>query len=215
MAAGLLLTYIQLPDDGRPPDWAAGHRAIDTLTFADLDAQLLDALDAQLANLPVDDDQSYEAAVVDAARRRLHRRLDELWEVHGTGALGPDVLECTLFGHRLLVAGGISLGGPPSDLFDAINELVEFPRITHALGCDRDLRPPAAEPSGVSSELLDELERQLQERGVRSENLDDLVHDMASHNASAINNGGLRDQLAFLVEQLGEQGLRAELGIAG
>jgi hypothetical protein len=57
MAAGLLLTSIQLPDDGRPPDWAAGHRAIEALTFADLNAQLLDALHAQLSDVPVDDDQ--------------------------------------------------------------------------------------------------------------------------------------------------------------
>jgi hypothetical protein len=215
MAAGLLLTSIQLPYDGRPPDWAAGHRAIEALTFADLNPQLLDALHAQLSDVPVDD-QSYEAAVVDAARRRLHRHLNELGEVHGTGALGPEVLQCTLFGHRLLMAGGISLGGSPGELYDAINELTEFPQVTHAMGCDLDLRPKAAAPSaGGTSELLEGLERQLAARGIGSDDLDDLVHDTASHNASQINNGGLRDQLAFLVEQLGEQGLRAELGIDG
>jgi hypothetical protein len=212
MAAGLLLTAIQLPDDGRPPDWAAGHRAIEALTFDALHAQLLDALHAQLSDVPVDDDQSYEAAVVDAARRRLHRHLDELGEIHGTGVLGPEVLQCTLFGHRLLLAGGTSLGGSPGELYDAINELAEFPQVTHAMGCDLDLRPKAAAPSaGGTSELLEGLERQLAARGIGSDDLDDLVHDTASQ----INNGGLRDQLAFLVEQLGEQGLRAELAIDG
>jgi hypothetical protein len=47
--------------------------------------------------------------------------------------------------------------------------------------------------------------------GLKPEDLDDLVHDAISRRASAINNGGLDDQLAFLVEQCGQEQTRAAL----
>lgn len=40
-------------------------------------------------------------------------------------------------------------------------------------------------------------------KGLEPEDLDELVHDSASQMASAINNGGLDDQIVFLVEQFG------------
>ena len=47
--------------------------------------------------------------------------------------------------------------------------------------------------------------------GLQHEDLDGLVHDAISGRASAINNGGLDDQLAFLAEQCGQEQTRAAL----
>ena len=47
----------------------------------------------------------------------------------------------------------------------------------------------------------------------RQEDLDDLVHDVASKRASAINNGGPQEQAEFLLEHLSVKDIRAELGI--
>jgi hypothetical protein len=48
--------------------------------------------------------------------------------------------------------------------------------------------------------------------------LDELVHDVASQQASAVNNGGVKAQVRYLVEQLGQAGalgvLQAEAGSA-
>lgn len=44
------------------------------------------------------------------------------------------------------------------------------------------------------------LQRQLQEQGVESEALDELVHDAASQKASSINNDGMSEQLRYLAD---------------
>jgi hypothetical protein len=49
--------------------------------------------------------------------------------------------------------------------------------------------------------------------GLKPEDLYDLVHDAISRRASAINNGGLDDQLAFLVECGQEQTRTALQGL--
>lgn len=41
--------------------------------------------------------------------------------------------------------------------------------------------------------------------------LDDLVHDVMSEQASAINNGGLECQIEFLAQNLGDKGFRDEI----
>ena len=40
---------------------------------------------------------------------------------------------------------------------------------------------------------------------IESRDLDDVVHDAVSSTASAVNNGGLSAQIAFLIEQLGTE----------
>ncbi len=40
-------------------------------------------------------------------------------------------------------------------------------------------------------------------RGLQPEQLDELVHEAAAANAARINNGGLDEQIEYLVEELG------------
>lgn len=46
------------------------------------------------------------------------------------------------------------------------------------------------------------LKMRLEEKGIESSSLDDLVHDAASKAASDANNGGLESQLTFLTDTL-------------
>lgn len=55
------------------------------------------------------------------------------------------------------------------------------------------------------------LEELATSHGVVPEDLDELVHECASADASEINNGGLESQLEFLVEHLGEVQVRTML----
>lgn len=48
-----------------------------------------------------------------------------------------------------------------------------------------------------------ELENLCQELGLEAEDLDDLVHDIASEAASDVNNNGLESQIEFLFARLG------------
>lgn len=57
------------------------------------------------------------------------------------------------------------------------------------------------------SHLIDQCER----AGLNPVWLDDLVHDTASQIASSANNGGLEDQITFLVSQLGEEDTEREV----
>jgi len=59
----------------------------------------------------------------------------------------------------------------------------------------------------VSTELVHLLEA----GGVEVEDMDDLVHDLASQIATAVNNGGLSSQVDFVLEQLGVAEGRSEL----
>ena len=53
-----------------------------------------------------------------------------------------------------------------------------------------------------------------EELGLESQDLDEAVHDAASHIGSGVNNQGLDRQIQFLVEQLGEQGAEEEIRAA-
>jgi len=56
------------------------------------------------------------------------------------------------------------------------------------------------------------LEDWCEENALGPEDLDELVHDFKSGEASAINNGGLEDQLKFLTQKMGgEVSLKREL----
>lgn len=55
-----------------------------------------------------------------------------------------------------------------------------------------------------------ELARTLKDR-YASEDLDDHVHELKSHEAAAINNAGIDDQLEYLYEQGGEEWLKSAL----
>ena len=61
---------------------------------------------------------------------------------------------------------------------------------------------------------MSSLKQRMQEEGIESTMLDNLVHDAASRRASAINNDGMSAQLEYL-EQCGvsDQEIADELGI--
>lgn len=63
-------------------------------------------------------------------------------------------------------------------------------------------------PQGNNTKTLIEW---AESNGVKSEDLDDLVHDCTSTMASKANNQGLAEQIKFLVDQLGESNARAQL----
>ena len=151
MGSSLLLAFVQVPDDGSPPDWQAGHAAVEALSFT-IDrstdfGELLETLEDEdaLPAIPGDEDDTeamlaWEAEVTAVIQRRLHTRIDELREAHGEPIerMSRELSVTYLFGHRLLVAGGRSWGDPPSEVFEAINELADFPQVMHAMGCDLD-----------------------------------------------------------------------------
>jgi hypothetical protein len=62
---------------------------------------------------------------------------------------------------------------------------------------------------------MSSLQRQLQEQGVESEALDELVHDAASQKATRTNNDGMSEQLRYLAEAgLSDQEIAEHAGIA-
>jgi hypothetical protein len=55
------------------------------------------------------------------------------------------------------------------------------------------------------------LEDKAQTAGLTAEDLDDLVHELASNTAADVNNGGLFDQIQYLVDELGVQNAEREI----
>lgn len=53
---------------------------------------------------------------------------------------------------------------------------------------------------GCRCEEFERIEAQLLVAGYSGEDLDDMVHEAASHQASATNNAGMVDQIEFLLE---------------
>ena len=68
-------------------------------------------------------------------------------------------------------------------------------------------RPADADQQG--REETDAIVAWAESLGARPEDLDDLVHDLISQQASSINNGGLTEQIAFLVETCGPRQARS------
>lgn len=52
---------------------------------------------------------------------------------------------------------------------------------------------------------LSNLQKLAQDLGLKSDDLDETVHDLVSKQASSINNGGLDEQVEFLVGEVGEK----------
>ena len=144
MGHSLILTYLQLPAEG-DPDYAAGHTAVDRLTVADFDMaeSIIDAVEEELATgqPPADasDEWPTQQDLLVGVQRRLHRRIDELRAGYTDEEAWRDMAVLGLFGGRMLFTGGLTWGDPPTELFEAIEELSEFPVVLHAMGCDLDL----------------------------------------------------------------------------
>ncbi len=167
MGASLLLTFLQLPDQGNP-DYAAGHAAIERLTSdgIDLDWNLGQSVEWELADTKrpegAPDDWPTEEDLLAVVKRRLHQRVDELRAAYGAAdtraAEQPshDYVVLELFGHRLLVTGGSSWGDSPTDLYDVIGDLSDCPAVLRAMRCDLDIahladQPQPPNPSGSAA----------------------------------------------------------------
>jgi hypothetical protein len=59
--------------------------------------------------------------------------------------------------------------------------------------------------AAVPKEQIERLTDKADAAGLQPEDLDDLVHEFAASIASDVNNGGLEDQIAYLVAGLGAQ----------
>jgi hypothetical protein len=154
MGSSMLLVALVTPTDGSPPEWTAGRRAVDSLTFADLTDGLLDSVEDEVDEGAVDEEQ----AVLEAAKARLRRRIQELEAAYGDGQEGvdPDLAFFHAFNRRMLMTGGVSWGGPPTDLFDVLVDLNEVDSVARALaGNQRPVLPQATTPSIEPGQVLD------------------------------------------------------------
>ena len=63
----------------------------------------------------------------------------------------------------------------------------------------------------VDKEDLDRLRKLCEELNVGVEDLDEVVHSVASEIASDVNNGGVEEQLYYLIDRLGAGDAEAEI----
>lgn len=126
---------------------------------------------------------------------------------------GPELR--TQRGLLLRLAGALHRGKRPQLAPDDVEPLEGLINLTDAIadqaadhyGIDC-LLPVSEEPetSGVDDQSRQENERliqQAEENSVEPERLDELVHEIASSHAASINNGGLSEQIEYLVKELG------------
>jgi peptide subunit release factor 1 (eRF1) len=72
--------------------------------------------------------------------------------------------------------------------------------------CDMELQPES-EATAVVERLVDKAEA----AGLDPEDLDELVHDLTASVAADVNNGGLEDQIRYLVDRVGAQRTEQQL----
>src|SRR5271157_3958780 len=70
---------------------------------------------------------------------------------------------------------------------------------------DMELRPETEATADDRSAVVERLVNKADSAGLQAEDLDEMVHDLVSGVASDINNGGLEEQVKYLVEGLGAQ----------
>ena len=68
---------------------------------------------------------------------------------------------------------------------------------------DMELQPEAEATADDRAAVVKRLVNKAESAGLQPEDLDETVHDLVSGVASDINNGGLEDQVKYLVEGLG------------
>jgi len=74
-------------------------------------------------------------------------------------------------------------------------------------GCRMELQPEADDLDAVVERLSDKADS----AGLQPEDLDDMVHDLASSIASDTNNGGVDEQVKYLVKEMGAQGTERQI----
>jgi hypothetical protein len=68
-----------------------------------------------------------------------------------------------------------------------------------------------AAPSGNRDRELRDLLALARQHGISSDDLDEIVHEVVSEQATQINNGGLEAQLSYLIDAIGPTQARAML----
>ena len=69
--------------------------------------------------------------------------------------------------------------------------------------CDMELQPEAAADDRAA--VVERLANKADAAGLAAEDLDEVVHELAASVAADVNNGGLEEQIAYLVDGLGAQ----------
>ena len=105
-----------------------------------------------------------------------------------------------------LDAGGSEYWNPQK-AWDCADLCQEIRRLLREYG----LVPAAAQPFSSPAKDIASLEELATSHGVVPEDQDEPVHDCAGTDASDVNNGGLESQIEFLVDHLGEAGVRTML----
>ena len=67
------------------------------------------------------------------------------------------------------------------------------------------------QPKADNAAVVNRLTTKAESAGLEPEDLDEIVHELASSFAADVNNGGLEEQLAYLVEGLGAQHTERQL----
>jgi hypothetical protein len=75
--------------------------------------------------------------------------------------------------------------------------------------CDVELQPEAGADDRAA--VVERLAEKADASGLNAEDLDDVVHDLAASVAADVNNGGLDEQLGYLVAGLGAQHAERQL----
>lgn len=145
MGAHLLLTYAVI-DENQGPQWEAAELQIENMTVEEFQDNpvLLDQFDPGLVTYHEDaesDNESGEQLNAEPLRDRLRADLRELREAIDGERTDIDYL--IVRGAKVWVAGGLSWGGAPSQLFSSIHRL-HLAGVLAAAGFDADLESTAA-----------------------------------------------------------------------
>jgi hypothetical protein len=77
--------------------------------------------------------------------------------------------------------------------------------------CDMELQPEAAATADDSDTLAERLADKADASGLKAEDLDEVVHDLAASVAADVNNAGLEGQIRYLLAGLGAQHTERQL----
>ena len=77
--------------------------------------------------------------------------------------------------------------------------------------CDMELQPEVGVTADDCTAVVERLVDKADASGLKAEDFDDMVHELAASIAADVNNGGLDNQLRYLVDGLGAQHAERQL----
>ncbi len=77
--------------------------------------------------------------------------------------------------------------------------------------CDMAIQPEAGVTTAAQAAVVARLVDKAEASGLKAEDIDELVHEFAASIAADVNNGGLEEQLRYLVDGLGVQHAERQL----